>query len=37
MKKNQLNRLEYFKKYLVQFDFGFISMKPKNLNHTEPV
>jgi len=27
-KKNRLNRLEYFKKYLVRFGFGFISLKP---------
>jgi hypothetical protein len=27
-KKNRLNQLEYFKKYLVRFGFGFISLKP---------
>jgi hypothetical protein len=29
MKKKQLNKLEYFKKYSVWFDFDFVSLKPK--------
>jgi hypothetical protein len=35
MKKNWLNRLEFKKKKEpVRFGFGFISLKPKNLNRT---
>jgi hypothetical protein len=30
MKKTRLNQLEYLKKYLVWFGFGFISLKLKN-------
>ena len=35
MKEKPINQLKYFKKYLVWF--GFISLKPENLNQTKPV
>jgi hypothetical protein len=31
-KQRKKNQLEYLKKYLVRFSFGFISLKPKILN-----
>ena len=41
MKKSnyEKNRLEYFKKHLVRFGFGFgfVMLKPINPNQTEPV
>jgi len=36
VKKNQLNRLEFWKNRPVRFDFSFISLKPKKPNRTEP-
>ena len=35
--KNQLNRLNFFKKYLIQFGIGFVRTKPIHPNQTEPV
>ena len=35
MKKNRLNRLEFWKNRPVRFGFGFISLKPKKSNRTK--
>jgi len=36
VKKNRLNRLKFWKNRPVWLGFGFISLKPKKLNRTEP-
>jgi hypothetical protein len=35
VKKNLLNQLEFKKNQPVQFNFGFISLKPKKSNRTQ--
>jgi hypothetical protein len=36
VKKNRLNQLKFWKNRPVRFGFGFISLKPKKSNRTEP-
>jgi hypothetical protein len=36
MKKNQLNRLKFWKNRPVWFGFGFISLKPKKQTESNP-